>query len=197
LGRCGGGGGGEEDLDAAPVVDFTALQEDEEVVVVVVIVVAVVVVDRTVVAPAGAVVELRDVELAGIFEARSRFLADTEWSCFFLTPAPAVADVEEAEDEDALLRCVLAAIKCWSRRRLVSASSPRSTATSSWACWMSPSIRAASSLFSSTILRNLACKTQTHYHLFLWYCKQRFQNSLIQEEGLHGWGLITRLLSPP
>jgi hypothetical protein len=48
--------------------------------------------------------EPTDVKLAGIFEARSKFLADTEWSCFFLMPAPALADVDEAEDEDALLR---------------------------------------------------------------------------------------------
>jgi hypothetical protein len=67
LGRCGGGGGGENDLDA-PLVDFTALHEDDEAVVV----------DRTLVAPAGAGDELREVELAGIFEARSRFLADTD-----------------------------------------------------------------------------------------------------------------------
>jgi hypothetical protein len=67
--RYGGGCGGEEDLDAPPAVDFTALQEDEEVVVVV---------DRRVAAPAEATAELTDVELAGIFEARSRFLADMD-----------------------------------------------------------------------------------------------------------------------
>jgi len=67
LGRCGGGGGGEDDLDA-PLVDFTALHEDGEVVVV----------DRTLAAPAVAGDGLREVELAGIFEARSRFLADTD-----------------------------------------------------------------------------------------------------------------------
>jgi hypothetical protein len=67
LGRCGGGGGGEDDL-GAPLVDFTTQHEDD----------AVEVVDRAVAAPAGAGKELREVELAGIFEARSRFLADTD-----------------------------------------------------------------------------------------------------------------------